>query len=277
MLTPCTVCSAHARLLRETSDALLEGGSTGHGRVADACMLLAVRSGANMVSGGEKSDDACLITTLESKIGAELCVRADVNLDEPYYGKLNDLLPLMAVHEQHNQRVLSKHRLAVDVQQSQAAAQSAVQDATSHLIQSVPTTTASAPVTARATKHGPIVSHGVVYRGLVVAVPASEFNVRDGHEYAAVVLAIHSDGRTVPELNTVGPICKLRFIEDDKRFWFSVERVTVFAQRSISPESPVAPDSEERQMHTPPEQTTASPSLNERASPARRRDPRRKL
>ena len=122
MLTPCTVCSAHARLLRETSETLLEGGSTGHGRVADACMLLAVRSGANMVSGGEKSDDACLITTLESKIGAELCVRADVNLDEPYYGKLNDLLPLMAVHEQHNQRVLSKHRLAVDVQQSQAAA-----------------------------------------------------------------------------------------------------------------------------------------------------------
>ena len=41
--------------------------------------------------------------------------------------------------------------------------------------------------------------------------------------------------------------------------------------------SPMAPDSEERQVQSPPEQTTKSPGSKERASPVRRRDPRRRL
>ena len=285
------VCSGHARLLDETSTALLdEGGSIGQRRVAEACLLLATRSGAGMAKSGEpeKVDDACLIAAVQTKIGAPLNVQASINLDAPYYSNLAALQPLLAVHKHHNRRRLLDHGLA-DVPQSLAAvALSVVPDAASGLAgltglvaATTAPTSASTMAAATATTHGPVVIHGVVHLGLEVRVPASEFNVADGSEYTAVVSGMHSNGSSVPSLKTTDPICQLRFAQDDMRWWFSVERVTVWyyaqQQRSTRPPSPMAPDSEERQVQSPPEQTTKSPGSKERASPVRRRDPRRRL
>ena len=269
------VRSGHARLLQETATALLEGGSTGQCSVTEACLLLATRSG-----GGAKVDDACFIAEVESKMGAPLSVRTCLNLDALYYRDVADLRPLLAVHEQHNRHRLLEHGLADEVPQAlvEALSASAVPGVTSSpsLAGNATTHPASTSVMAAATRHGPIVAHGAVHLGLEVSVPASEFKVADGSAYAAVVSAMHSNGRTVRDLKTAGPICQLRFIVDRKRFWFTVERVTVFARGSTQPPSPVAPDSEERQMHTPPERTPEARGSNERrASPVRRRDPRR--
>ena len=275
-------CSGHARLLHESATALLEGGPTGQRSVREGCLLLAIRSG-----GGAKMDDACFIAKLQSKMDAELNVQTSLNLDALYYGDLADLRPLLAVHEQHNRRRLLEHGLGLDLPQSVEAAPSAraappgvvtsglAGNATAHATAHP----APASTMAAATRHGPIVALGAVHRGLEVSVPASEFNVADGSAYAAVVSAMHSNGRTVPALKTAGPICQLRFIVDSKRFWFTLERVTVFARGSTQPPSPVAPGSEERQMHTPPERTPESPGSDERrrTSPVRRRDPRRSL
>ena len=268
--------SGHARLLSEAATTLLNGGLTARRKVAEACFTLAARHGAaDMVSGGEKVDDACFLAAVEAKIGVTLLVQCTVNLNAPYSSEFDYFRRFMAVHEQHNRRVLSEIGLAADFLALEVAQSAAPGVATPHLTGSVPATTASARMaTGKATKHGSLASHGIVHIGLEVKVPASEFRVMDGLEYTAIVAEMHSDGRTVPQLKTAGPICELRFIEDGKKYWYSVERVTAFAQRSTSPPSPVvAPDSEERQMHTPPERTT-SPSSKGRASPVRRRDPR---
>ena len=269
--------SGHARLLHETATALLvKGGRTGQRSVGEACLLLAIRSG-----GGAKMDDACFIAKVRSKMDAELNVQPSLNLDAPYYSDVADLRPLLAVHEQHNRRRLLEHGLGLDLPQSVEAAPSARAApavVTSGLAGNAAAHPAPATATARATRHGPIVTLGTLHLGLKLNVPASEFGVAGGSTYAAVVSAMHSNGSTVPDLGTGGPICQLLF-GDRKRYWFTVERVTVFARGSTQLSSPVAPDSEERQMHTPPERTPKSPGSDERrrASPVRRRDPRRSL
>ena len=77
--------SGHARLLSEAATTLLNGGLTARRKVAEACFTLAARHGAaDMVSGGEKVDDACFLAAVEAKIGVTLLVQCTVNLNAPY-------------------------------------------------------------------------------------------------------------------------------------------------------------------------------------------------
>ena len=71
--------------MSEAATTLLNGGLTARRKVAEACFTLAARHGAaDMVSGGEKVDDACFLAAVEAKIGVTLLVQCTVNLNAPY-------------------------------------------------------------------------------------------------------------------------------------------------------------------------------------------------